>query len=362
MTRLTSILFFIFFVSVGLKAEAMVPPDTASGDRETLRKNAILPFMFYSDETSLAVGVMDQYVHQPWYSKKASSILAFGFYTLKKQYLLELKPEIYIRNDTYKFSGEMEYRFWPTLFYGFGNGTKQIPEEEYTSRELNIDLTAEKAFTSRLYLGVHFLLGHHSISEFEAEGILETTAPDGVAGGTFPGVGLSASWDSRNDNIFPESGGYHQLKMNYYGSSLGSDYDFQSYLADLRYYVSILPGHVIAIQSVTWQYNDEVPFQVMKTVGDYLRGYQENKILGKNLHAFQLEYRSPMFRRMGIIGFAGAGQVSEHPDGLSIRQYNLTSGFGFRVALIPEKKLNLRFDIGFGENDMTVDMDIMEAF
>jgi hypothetical protein len=43
-------------------------------------------------------------------------------------------------------------------------------------------------------------------------------------------------------------------------------------------------------------------------------------------------------------------------------RYHAAYGIGFRFALIPEQRLNLRFDMGFGKEDMTIDMNLMEAF
>ena len=67
-------------------------PDSLGSVPQTVSKNAIFPIAFYSDETSLAAGVMDQYLRKPPHSNKASSFLIFGFYTLNGQYLFETKP------------------------------------------------------------------------------------------------------------------------------------------------------------------------------------------------------------------------------------------------------------------------------
>lgn len=337
-------------------------PDSLGSVPQTVSKNAIFPIAFYSDETSLAAGVMDQYLRKPPHSNKASSFLIFGFYTLNGQYLFETKPELYFARDRWKLIGEVEYTYWPTLHFGVGNRVGKDLSEKYTKHELSIDLALERKLSPHLYLGSHFVFSRQTFSDIKAGGLLDTQRPAGIEGGNSSGLGLSLSWDTRDNNINPQSGSYHQFSMNFYGSYLGSDFLYSAYKSDVRFYVPVFGDQVIALQNVLHHYRDTVPFQMMESVGDVLRGYEEDQILGASLHAFQLEYRLPLAWRIGLVAFTGAGQVAPNLSGFTADRYHPAWGFGFRFALIPEERLNLTFDIGFGDDNLTIDMNMLEAF
>ena len=70
--------------------------------------------------------------------------------------------------------------------------------------------------------------------------------------------------------------------------------------------------------------------------------------MDKNLLTFQAEYRRNIFGDVGLVLFAGAGDVANHFDGFRPSEFKLGAGFGFRYTILPENKLNLRFDFGFG--------------
>lgn len=353
----------IIFPSAFLSAQVKVTaPDSIESLNETVSKNAVFPIMFYSDETSLAAGVMDQYFRQPYYSNKASALLIYGFYTLNRQYLFQIQPELYFRNDLWKIAGEMEYAYWPTTHFGIGNNISKSLSEDYTKKEIRIDLALEKKMSPSLYLGLKYIFDRLSLSDLKPGGLLERNRPSGIEEGNISGLGLSASWDSRDNNINPRNGSYHQFSLMLHSADLGSDYEYRSYKFDLRFYFPVFHTNVLAIQNVLMSNRKDVPFQMMKSVGDLLRGYEENRFKGPSLHTIQLEFRMPLFWRFGLVGFSGAGQVASEIRGFRYDRYHTAYGFGFRFALIPEKTLNARLDVGFGENDMTIDMKLLEAF
>ncbi|MBW2005194.1 MAG: BamA/TamA family outer membrane protein [Deltaproteobacteria bacterium] len=68
------------------------------------------------------------------------------------------------------------------------------------------------------------------------------------------------TWDSRDNNIYPVSGSFHQFTASSYGPALGNDYSFNSYLVDLRYYRQVFGKHIIAFQGVTGINTGHPPF------------------------------------------------------------------------------------------------------
>lgn len=93
-----------------------------------------------------------------------------------------------------------------------------------------------------------------------------------------------------------------------------------------------------------------------------MRGYCQGRFRDNNALVFQMEYRMPLWRRIGIVGFASVGDVSDKISRFSLTQFKATFGAGLRFVLKHEEKLNFRFDIGFSGESVGVYFTLTEAF
>ena len=184
----------------------------------------------------------------------------------------------------------------------------------------------------------------------------------GSEGGVISGFGIKASWDSRNNNLYPTNGSYLQFSALTYEAALGSDFVFNRYMIDLRYYKSLFPKHVLAFQSVLGFSNGNPTFMMFYELGNFLRGYYQSRFMDKNMVIFQAEYRMHLFGRFGLAAFAGMGEVANKFNHISTKELKPSFGFGIRFALIPEQKVNLRIDFGYGKDDSSFDIIINEMF
>ena len=77
----------------------------------------------------------------------------------------------------------------------------------------------------------------------------------------------------------------------------------------------------------------------------------------------QLEYRQYFWWKFGFVVFAGAGDVASELMKFSLTELKYSYGFGLRFLFNKEEKVNLRVDLGFG-NDGTSGLyfGIEEAF
>jgi len=175
-------------------------------------------------------------------------------------------------------------------------------------------------------------------------------------------LGINTAWDSRDNNLYPLNGSFFQLSAISYSKAIGSEFNFTSYMIDLRNYRMIFDNHVFAVQSVIRFKNGKPPFQILAELGSYLRGYYQSRFIDKNLAVLQAEYRMPVYGRFGIVGFAGAGSTARQLIDFSINEIKYSTGFGIRFAIIPEQKVNLRIDFGFGRGDSSFDIALNEMF
>ncbi|MEM7298753.1 MAG: hypothetical protein AAF391_10865 [Bacteroidota bacterium] len=77
----------------------------------------------------------------------------------------------------------------------------------------------------------------------------------------------------------------------------------------------------------------------------------------------QVEYRRPLFWRLGMTVFAGVGDVAYNLNDFNLSEFKYVAGLGGRFAAIPEKKLNIRADIGVARGgQMAFYVGLSEAF
>ena len=70
--------------------------------------------------------------------------------------------------------------------------------------------------------------------------------------------------------------------------------------------------------------------------------------MDKNLLTLQAEYRMNILEKLGLVFFAGMGDVANRFSDFNPSEFKFGAGFGFRYTILPENKLNLRFDFGIG--------------
>ena len=70
----------------------------------------------------------------------------------------------------------------------------------------------------------------------------------------------------------------------------------------------------------------------------------------------------PLFWRLGMVGFAGFGNVAEKFSHLRLGELRASYGFGLRFLFDQKEKIQVRMDIAFGENSTGFYFSIYEAF
>jgi len=362
-------LFFSFLV-IGIfifSPEIFGQESKKDNDRQKTRGLLWLPVIFYTPETGLALGVGGMYYFRPSGTRlttRPSNIGVFLVYTLKKQFMVDIAPDLYLKNEKYRLEGNIGFSKFVDKFYGIGNETSFDDEENFTSRIARIRIHFLKRLHPKLKFGFRYNFEHNKITEVEEDGKLKNKDILGSEGGTVSGLGLVMHWDTR-DNVFsPSSGNYHQLSATLYRKTLGSDYDFTSYNLDLRRYVSLFSSHVLAFQGCVNFISGDPPFQALSLIGgdETMRGYYLGRYRDKNMIAVQMEYRLPLWKRIGLVGFVGYGDVAAKISHFDLKSFRYSVGLGLRYMLSPKERLNLRLDVGFGEGTAGVYFTASEAF
>ena len=360
----------ICFILLGLSAFPCFGKEAGQDSVKQKRSGFIpIPILFYMPETKIGVGAAVNYYFRESGSKldsRPSTIMPVLIYTQKKQIISELSANLYWKDEIYHLNGYLSYKKFPDKFYGIGNNTSD-DDEDYTPQIVEFSLDVQKKVYCGLSIGVQYEFEHNKIIEFEEGGHLAQGNILGSEGGTISGIGLLANWDTRNNIFYPTSGSYFQLSASLFGCILGSDYNFNRYNLDLRQYLLLFSSHVIAVQCYINIITGKPPFQKLSLLGErignnnLMRGYYEGRYRDKDMIAFQMEYRLPVWWRFGLVGFVGFGDVADKIKNFEIKKFKYSIGWGIRYLLIRNEKINVRLDFGYGESSSGTYITIGEA-
>jgi hypothetical protein len=368
---LTFVLLTIYFYSV-----------VASDKKDT--QYSIVPFMAYSNETRLMGGGFLNYQKTLPSSKTNDelSLASLVIYSARHQFQFLLMPKYSLRNESQVLMLNLKGRHWPDTFWGIGNETPDSTEEKYTQEEFQLGLNLEQLVYKKLYLTGHIDYRIENILNKEANGILANENIVGNdTGNHYLGKGLGLRWKSTDSNYYPTRGFNNSLSFLNYTSPenvISSDGSFDIFTFDANYYTSPIQGWVIATQTSFVNTENNIPFSFLPELGSKLRAYNSKRYIDKALIAQRLEQRvfpadfrfmqekgylqSKFWKKSGMVVFVEAGQVASHTKQFNLNRNHYSYGLGLRYSIIPQERLNLRMDFGFGKDTMNFIVQGTEAF
>src|SRR5262249_42178333 len=130
-------------------------------------------------------------------------------------------------------------------------------------------------------------------------------------GYTAVGVGPSFLFDSRDNSINASRGLYAEIGSFFNSKSIGSEFNFNRYTADIRKFYPLSEKQVIAVQAKGIFESGDVPFRELAFFGGQrnMRGFYEGRFRDKQMLQTQAEYRHHFAKRHGVVLFGSAGQV-----------------------------------------------------
>jgi len=359
---------FIFLTLILLSSSGtVIPARPDTGRTDSLKqKNArfmLLPILFSSPDTRLAVGILPQIVFRTPGSDNPSSIRMDAYYTQEKQYHLLLRPGLWLSNRSVNLSGKFSFKKWPTNFYGIGNVNSLENPEKFTEILYEASIEGTSHIGSDYYGGFSFAYRRAKVDPFNESGILSSNRVLGSGRSQLSSAGLVLKKDTRDNHFYPSKGSYHTLAITSANKVLGSDFTFTRYTLDLRRYLSLGKTHVLAMQGFLSLSSGDPPFRMLSSVGSTLRGYSTVRYIDDHVAAIQLEYRAaPLLGRIGFAAFAGMGDVFGNLDELQLKRLKLSAGIGIRYLFSRNEKINIRVDYAIGKDSSGDYIDLNEAF
>jgi Omp85 superfamily domain len=356
-----------YALGVATASLIIVTPLSAHGMRGTdsvrsapvgsVRQNGFLalPVIFYKPETRIAVGGVGIYYFREEGSReetRASSIQAGFIYTQRGQIITKIEPQVFLNDEEFYLAGDISFFKYPDKFFGIGNATPDDAEEDYTPQILRFRANLQYQVMRHLFTGIRYNLIDYRILVYQQGKTLEKRTTLGSDGGFLSGLGMVVKWDTRDNVFFPTSGNALELSTLSFQKAFGSGFTYNVLTADLRQYLTVVDDQSLAVQLYGGFSNGNPPFQYMQRLGGekLMRGYLEGRYLDKNYVTVQVEYRVPLWWRLGAVVFAGLGDVAPSVSAFKLKEFKTSKGFGLRYAVSREEKLNIRVDLGFGQN------------
>lgn len=330
----------------------------------------VIPLLYYTPDTRWAFGGAGVYYFRlppttpDQIETRVSFIKFLADYTQNDQLDVWAEWNTFTRNENYLLKGELRFRNFPDRFYGIGNRTLKSDEEKYEYNLLSIKNLFMKKFFPGFFAGIDYHFENEYGFRYTPGRLLETGTVPGFRGGIGSALGLVAVFDNRDNVINAYSGRLAEMSSYWYDRAIGSTFSFFVINARYQQYWQIRRKHILATQSVMRFSFGEVPFLDMSTLGndDILRGYPKNRFRDRHFMATQLEYRFPLFWRLGAVTFAGLGDVFGNTGDLSLSALKYSIGAGLRFVVNPAERLNIRFDYGYGREGGYFYFMVAESF
>lgn len=295
---------------------------------------------------------------------RVSYVQFLADYTQNKQLDLWGVWNIFTRNENYLFKGEIRYRNFPDRFYGIGNDTPDANEERYAYSLISIKSLALKKIRPALFVGFDYHFEYEYGFSYTEGGMLEQGTITGYNGGRGSALGAVAIYDSRDNAINARTGKLMEFSSYVYTKALGSSFSFISLNGLHQQHWPIGKRQSIGIQTKLRLSYGGVPFLDLSVAGgdDLLRGYPKYRYRDHHFFGTQVEYRFPLFWRLGMVGFAGVGDVFNQLNDVRASTLKYSVGSGLRFAVNPAERLNIRIDYALGKDGGYFYFSVAESF
>jgi outer membrane protein insertion porin family len=224
---------------------------------------------------------------------------------------------------------------------------------DYSRRQAGGSFSWGYRFTDELLISLAYTLEHIEVNIRGTSIPLKIARPKGLTSS----LRASASYDTRNNRLFPSSGTYTTLSVEYADEWMGSENRFVRLLGSTRFYVPLFWNIVFKTNTtlgyVTSLDGSAIPLYERFQVGGIftVRGFERNSI-GEELYVadhpdsnlrpfdlggvkklvFNAELEIPVFKEAGILGvaFFDAGNAWGDNEDFNPIDLRTSLGFGFR--------------------------------
>lgn len=326
-----------------------------------------LPTAYYTPEKKFGVGLLMVGLYHTDgadRSTQPSSLVVNSFVSQNKSYGVSIENMTYFNQGKQRLLLDVDLHNEASVYYGKGitAGDKDSNKHEFDEVLYSFKPTWMTA------LGPHYYLGVGGDITYAKAEKLENVVNDSssmpfyeLPSGTSAGLVLSSVYDSRDYRLNASDGWLFQFDAGLY-QNFESDKTYSLYDLEVANYINLNPVPGLVAWQVQGLFSEgDVPWYAMPDLGgsSAMRGYIRGRYRDEHMLMGQVEYRLPIVQRLGMVFWGAAGSVA--PSVSKLNDDILTSvGTGFRFRI--KDKINLRADVGVGQNETAFYLNVNEVF
>jgi len=325
-----------------------------------------LPTAYYTPEKKFGVGLLMVGLYKTDNATSAeqpSSLVLNSFASINQSYGVQVENMTFLNQGKQRLLLDLELHNEAAVYYGVGieQGDQDLNHHEFNEQVYSFKPRWMTEIASNYFIGVgaDFIYTTADSLELvatEAPVDSNTVLPDNFSSG----VVVTSVYDSRDYRLNATKGWLFQVDAGLYQNDQFDS--FSTYNIELANYIDLgsTPG-LIAWQVQGHLTSGDVPWSLLPDLGgsDAMRGYIQGRYRDEQMMMGQVEYRLPVFQRYGMVFWGALGsvapKVSELTDTL-LSAYG--TGFRFKV----KDNINLRLDVGVGENETNFYLNVNEVF
>ena len=318
------------------------------------RKIGVLPVptFGFEPETRWYGGAVALFTFNVFDSARTSNADIEFSYTQNKQLIFDFQWDVFTSNEQFLLNGIFEYSKYPDLFYGIGNDTKLMYVEPYDSKRTRFQSLVAVKISPGTYAGLDLVYEQMYDIDY-SDTILFNSNLFGREGSQFFGLGLALIKDYRDNLLNTQKGVYIKLSGVLFNQLSQSNLPsrFVRFELDARSFTPLFQKHVLAAQFYSMVNMGTPPFNMLALLGSdsHMRGYYKGRYRDLRMVTTQLEYRVPLFWRIGVAAFGGLGNVKGLQLGSSwFDGIKPTFGGGILFLMDKQENVNLRLDMAWG--------------
>ena len=290
-----------------------------------------------------------------------SNVSLFGDVSTVGFYMLGVRGNHIAPRGRYRIDYRLYFYSFPSDFWGIGY--EMGDNDDNKSDMKRWQAQAEAAFLFRV--ADNFYVGPMASYDYViGKNIEHPELLNGMDHHTWNvGAGVSLVYDNRDNLTNPHRGIYLNLKQMFRPRFMGNDYAFSTTKFRFDCYQQLGAGTVLA-EDFGANFNFGNPsWGMMANLGgtSSMRGYYEGRYRDKHSLEATVELRQHVWKRNGIVVWAGAGTVFPKFSELRSNRILPNVGVGYRWEF--KKNVNVRLDYGFGKSGQSGFLfNINEAF
>lgn len=318
---------------------------------------------YYSSDTQFGLGLVGAGLYRMSGCPKTmqpSNVSVFSSFSTVGFWMVGIRGNNLFPEDKYRLNYKLYLYSFPTYYWGIGyrNGDNDDNKTEMKRFQANVSTEFLVRIAKNLYVGP--MLAWDYIKGSDVKENLHLFEGDSLKMNNY-GLGACIEYDTRDVITNASRGVYVYLAQMVRPKWFGNERAF--YTTNLRFnvYHKVWTGGILAgdlkgefvFGKPTWANLAKLG------EGGSMRGYYEGRYRDKHSMAAQVELRQHVWRRNGVVVWAGVGNVFH--DGRSFRHLLPNYGIGYRWEF--KKRVNVRLDYGRGRDGQSgFTFNINEAF